>query len=97
MQGDKLAHGGPGSERAQFPQPQGVTHEQFAERVGADIPVEPERKVWCECKDCPKKFYSAKEFSDHLPSCNTASEPNAQGKRVLRCCSAGSLRPRAFR
>lgn len=27
--------------------------------------------VWGECKNCPRKFYSAHEFTEHLNQCAT--------------------------
>ncbi len=52
MRGDALASG---ARSATFP----VAHD-------AEITIPQTKQIFCECHECPRVFYSAQEFSDHI-------------------------------
>jgi hypothetical protein len=62
--GDKLASGR--ARKASYG-PIEVSEETFRQAV--TIRTKPVKKLFCECKDCPRKFYSVTEFSEHLATC----------------------------
>ena len=55
MRGDALASG---ARSATFP----IGHD-------AEITIPKTKQIFCECRDCPRVFYSAKEFHDHIDGC----------------------------
>jgi len=56
MRGDALASG---DRSASFPPPNTAAPKPKVENYAP-------RQIFCECRDCPRVFYSAQEFCGHI-------------------------------
>jgi hypothetical protein len=64
--GDRLASGR--NQKASWGPLEGVSEETFNKAMPR---VKKEKKLFCECRDCGRKFYSVTDFSQHVADCPT--------------------------